>query len=157
MPKFYDNFEWEKSKTNPRWRYKVTRDYHFQTHIYGQEINQPFSRLRKDGWATLKVGFRWNGANWPAINTDNSVRASAKHDLGYQWLTQGLISAICKPLVDRVWFYATLIADGMQKARARLWLFAVTTLGSLYIKKEKEVIAEKLGAKTLEDWERGKW
>lgn len=63
-------------------------------------------------------------ANRPAINTEDSIRASCNHDFFYNLMKDGLLNRDYREVVDKL-FYEHLIEDGMVGFRALYWWKAV--------------------------------
>jgi hypothetical protein len=82
-----------------------------------------------DGHVTVAIGFIWNGASGPTIDTSDTVCASLGHDVMY-WLMQEFIlpAAMYKQPAD-LWFYERLRTDGMPDLRAWYWYRAVMKFG----------------------------
>lgn len=67
-------------------------------------------------------------ANRPAINTEDSKRASMVHDAFYSFMKDGYLSRDYREAVDKL-FYDMLIEDGMVSFRAWYWYKAVRVGG----------------------------
>ena len=94
----------DRAKENPhRYRYKVTQQpFELDTwrlreeiallDLYGErEIEHEFFTIRSNGMVWLKVGYAYNGANFPAYNDEQNVIASGIHDVICQATDLGLI------------------------------------------------------------------
>lgn len=77
---------------------------------------------------TVKIGYVWDGASGPTIDTSDSVCASLGHDVMYELIGSGDISMDNKEGAD-FWFYERLIQDGMPQFRAFYWYKAVRLFG----------------------------
>ncbi len=81
------------------------------------------------GEYTIYAGFLFD-ANFPAINTKESQRASGNHDFFYHLMKDGLLPRSYRYDVDYL-FYNILIADGMLDFRALYWWKAVRVGGEV--------------------------
>jgi len=114
-------------------------------------INQDNIRLR------INVGYAWDGASGPTIDTKDSMVATLVHDVGYQLIRQGILSEeIWKDYFDQL-FYDIFLADAIAtankrkfaimrvvgraraKVRAKIWLIAVKNFGSMALKSPREI------------------
>lgn len=96
----------------------------------GSDGEAGFIKFDKAGRITVAVGYVWDGASGPTIDTPDSVCASLGHDVLYELMRLGLLlPAVYKPIADR-WFYDRLITDGMVQYRAYAWFRAVVVFGA---------------------------
>lgn len=75
----------------------------------------------------VSTGFLFS-ANFPAINTEDSKRASMAHDFFYNLMKDGHLSRDCREAVDKL-MYDMLIEDDMPSLRAWYWYKAVRVGG----------------------------
>lgn len=107
------------------YKYQLVECYEQQTMILpATAIQAPLITLGTDGRLLIKKSYAWDGASGPTFDTQNSMRASLVHDALYQLMREGLLSLVCRPDVDRL-FYELCVEDGMWRWRARLWYWAV--------------------------------
>jgi hypothetical protein len=85
--------------------------------------------LETDGTLTIRVGYAWDGASGPTIDTRDSMRASLVHDALYQLMRIGLLARSFRPAVDNI-FRRMCKEDGMFSPRAWLWYQAVRIFAS---------------------------
>lgn len=83
------------------------------------------------GALRFKVGYAWNGASGPGIDTKNTMRGTLVHDGLYQLMSQSLLSLDYRDEADDI-MRRLFIADGMWKARARWMYWAVRKFGRPY-------------------------
>lgn len=84
-----------------------------------KHIKTDLIELTTDGTLTLAPRFDFS-ANWPAINTNDAIRAAAEHDAFYWLMKNHHLSRDYREQVD-YWFYTRLCDDGMQSFRALYW------------------------------------
>ena len=92
-------------------------------------FNTDFISITLNGVLIIRKGYAWNGANKPAINTKNSVRATEIHDALYQAIRMGFLPKSYRDEADREMRKA-LREDGMSYLRARWWYRGVRVGGS---------------------------
>lgn len=105
------------------YRYLLAEEFTIRVGITTRKpLDLPFIRLA-DGWLTIRRGYAWDGASWPAINTHDFVRGSLVHDALYQLIREGLLEAEThRPIADRL-IREICIFDGMPILRAWwVWL-----------------------------------
>ena len=92
--------------------YQVVKLFAIQTPIFPEEpIVTDFYILHKDGLLELKVGYVWNGGDWPAVNTRNMIYGSVIHDPFCQMLRAGQLDWQWRIAVNR-FFVAVLKSIG---------------------------------------------
>lgn len=111
-----------------KYKYQLTERFCFETSICPPfETKNGFLRLEPNGWLTISVGYAWDGASGPTIDTRNSMRAGLVHDALYQLMREELLSQSKRKEAD--WeFYLLLRKDGMSWIRAWIWYRAVRRL-----------------------------
>ena len=92
-------------------------------------INHMYFSVDLDGLLTIKIGYAWDGASGPAINTANSKRGSLVHDVLYQMMRLELILLEYKKTADQI-LEALCVLDGMWEWRAGNWYDAVASFGT---------------------------
>ncbi len=93
----------------------------------GVDIAADFITL-KNRELVIYVGYAYNGASGPTIDTKNSMRATAFHDAMYQLFCLELLIREFRALVDEL-FYELLRQDGMAAPRAFVWRRGVQKMG----------------------------
>ena len=118
----------------------VKKDVSFPTDIHPQDdIITEFVELKTNGLLTMKIGFFWDGASGPTINSPSSRRAACIHDGLYRLAQKKLISGETnRRKTDRI-FYDYLRADGMWKFRAKIWWRSVRRWASKSYTRRKKV------------------
>lgn len=104
------------------YRYQLREDCACTSLIRLEEhIITQFYEIRKEGTIIAKVGYAYNGANKPAINTKSFRRASLFHDIVRQAVREGRLDPKWLEEGDRLMRRIAKI-DGMNRAR-RWWTF----------------------------------
>ena len=104
------------------YKYDVKIPYNFQTCITNVEFDTEYLAMVGDGKLFVKVGYAWDGASGPALDTKNFIRGSLGHDALYQCFREGLIDRECwREYADRLLVEHTR-QDGMSKIRCR-WVY----------------------------------
>jgi hypothetical protein len=116
------------------WKYRVRVKEEYQT---GIKLSVPAYlgplTMRPDGTVILGVGYAWNGASGPAINTDTNYTASAFHDALYQMIREGLLKMSDRKRADEILRELCLRA-GMNKFRAWYFYHTVRRFGAKHCK-----------------------
>jgi len=100
------------------YKYQLVREYTTKTCIKPDEdVHHDFFEIDSTGLLTIRIGYAWNGANWPAFDTRTIMEPSLVHDVGCQAIMEGLLPRSHKACVDRE-FYKRCVASGMWRARA---------------------------------------
>lgn len=113
-----------------KWKYRLTDELMLQSRIRGIAARTEYIQMWDDGRLILRKGYAWNGATG-AIDTENSMAASAGHDALYQLIALHVIPQDKRWLADmdlRGW----CIEDGMSTERADAWYTVVRTLGVFF-------------------------
>lgn len=76
----------------------------------------------------VERGYAWDGASGPTFDTCGSTRAALVHDVLYQCMRLGYVTADSRKAADRL-FRAMLKEGGMRPLRRWLWYVAVRRLG----------------------------
>lgn len=75
------------------WKYQLTEDTGPCSYESGikidEDIDTPRISMTEDGTLTCKVGFAWNGASGPAVDTKTFMRGSMFHDAMYALMREG--------------------------------------------------------------------
>ena len=116
--------------------YELTADYVIvQTGIRGFAARVPGAFLAKTGSLTLYEGYRWDGPSGPAIDTENTMAASAAHDALYCAISKGLLrrkNPNCRKLADKL-YKKLLRQSGMNFLRRMRHYYAVRGFGGFFI------------------------
>jgi len=108
---------------------QLCSEFHFDTEVgIGWVGEAGFISFDKGGRIMVKVGYVWDGASGPTIDTPSSVCASLGHDVMYELMRLRLIPDTFKAIADK-WFYERLLTDGMLPYRAYAWYKAVCVFG----------------------------
>ena len=99
-----------------------------------KSICTEFISLSEYGVLTISVGYAWDGASGPAIDSDTIMRGSLVHDALYQLIRDGLLDESAREHADNL-LYDLCVEDGMCKFRAWYVWKAVRSFGSLANKK----------------------
>ena len=84
-----------------RYKYQITKEYWVQINIHPMApMNHVFYGLEPNGLLCIKVGYRWDGASGPTIDTKNTMRASCIHDIFYQMMRERQIRLEHKDAAD---------------------------------------------------------
>ena len=81
----------------------------------------------------IRDSYAWDGASGPTIDTKDTMVASLVHDALWQLIEEGHLPEKYRKQANSE-FYAILIASGVPRWRARLWYWAVSKLGSHWVK-----------------------
>lgn len=110
--------------------YQLAAPYHFETRCRPvQMVSMPFISLEPTGQCRLDVGFAFDGASGPVIQTKSILRRAAEHDAKYRLMREGLLDAEAnQPIADEE-FREGLVLDGTMSTRAEVFYIAVHELG----------------------------
>ena len=87
------------------YKYQLVNRVVFETGLKPNRVEgiwTSYIELTRDGKLTIKDGYAWNGANSPAINTDNLIVASLIHDVLYQLLEEYELQRSYKDEIDAI-------------------------------------------------------
>ncbi len=109
-------------------KYQLGVEYRVQTNIIGYTIDSPFVSLLPAGLLIIRLGFGWDGASGPTIDTDTSMRGALVHDALYYLLRLGKLPQTERDVADEI--LSTICKeDGMYSLRANAWEFILEYLG----------------------------
>jgi hypothetical protein len=109
-------------------KYVLAKDYYdFAPFNVDTSIFTPYGAFYITGEYRISKGFLFS-ANAPAINTEDSKRASCVHDFGYSLIKDGYLTLDYREKFDKL-MYDMLIEDGMPSFRAWYWYKAVRVGG----------------------------
>ncbi len=97
--------------------------------------SDPFYTI-KSGTISAQVGYAWDGASGPVLDTHRTLRATLIHDILYQAIRQHKIDRADRRLADRI-MLAILKEDRMWFPRRLCWYAAVRLFGRCAVKKER--------------------
>jgi len=97
----------------------------------GIEYSCRYYCLTKSGWLSILIGFAWDGASGPTLDTKNSQRGSAAHDALCQMIENGILPKSFRESADQI-LYDILREDKMAKWRASLWYKVLRKVGGAY-------------------------
>lgn len=78
------------------------------------------------------VGYSWDGASGPTIDSKTSMRASLVHDILYQCIEEGYIPISYRKAADQE-FRKICLADGMGRFRAWYYYRALRLFGGIHM------------------------
>ena len=119
------------------YKYQLAKTYAEQTPVRPPEdIHGDFYEILSTGLVVAKMGYAWDGASGPTIDTRSFMRGSLVHDILYQAIGEGRLALSWRPTADRE-LYRICREDGMWKFRAHYVLRAVRKLGGVWRKTKK--------------------
>lgn len=87
---------------HPKYKYELTRYYRAILNFGpDKRIEGRFHSFHPCGCLRVKVGYRWDGASGPTIDTKSTMRASCVHDVLYQLIREGELSRKYKAAADK--------------------------------------------------------
>lgn len=111
------------------YKYQLEETAYIQTGIKPQEkITTRFITLMPNGLLIIVRGYAWNGADWPVIQTDDTVEASLYHDALYQLIRLGSLCSLWRDAADRL-YRKVAIDAGMPHVRAQSHYIALKLFG----------------------------
>ena len=112
-------------KIRKGYKYQVAEDFIVKLKINpGIIYSGRYFKLTSTGWLTIKEGYAYDGASGPTIDTDNTYRAAAVHDVLYQMMREGVLPQSFRKSADLI-MYKMLREDGMWYARAKSWYISL--------------------------------
>ena len=110
------------------WKYTLDETYshllHFDT---GVKVSKPYYEI--DGkLLIIRVGYSWDGASGPTVDTEDSMRGSLVHDTLYQAIREGCIKSSFRRKSDRE-LSKILKSEGMARLRRWYWRVGVRLFG----------------------------
>lgn len=121
------------------YKYQVRYDFELDTNIIGYSAAMPFHSLQPDGKMFFKMGYAWDGASGPTIDTANSIVPALFHDGCYQFMRAGLLPDTLFHKVNDE-FHRLLLERKMWKLRADAWWRGVESFGSAHAAVQPERI-----------------
>lgn len=111
-----------------KYKYQLMSPHRFDSGIKGYSAITEFILLFEDGHITAKSGYAWDGASGPAIDTDNFIIPSLKHDILYQLIRMKVLPETARKQAD-ILLRKDCLANGMWRLRAWWVYFGVRTGG----------------------------
>ena len=96
-------------------------------------------RLYQFGTLRIDPGFRWDGASGPTMDTPSTFKASLVHDALYMLIREGHLRKSDRGRCDEILYYI-LVAEGMWKWRAKIWLWFIKLFGAYAVKRKKKLM-----------------
>jgi hypothetical protein len=120
------------------YKYQTACDYRIKLEVIPyQPVCLPFISMDMTGDTLIRMGYAWDGASGPTIDTRNTMIGSLVHDMLYQLIRLGLIDPKYKEYADRM-LKEICIEDGMNTIRAAVWCQAVKMFGGPSCKPDTE-------------------
>jgi len=123
-------FKYRKTK---KYKYEAMEVYEAATGILGYQCDSHFAHLAPNGMLTIDLGFLWNGASGPAIDTKSFMRSSALHDALYGFMISGQLPHRFRDECDDL-LKEWSLQDGMGRRRAGYVRWAVGKFGARWMK-----------------------
>ena len=103
-------------------KYQLTRDHVFTLPPYFDHIEYESKFIRiADSKVVVLAGYAWDGPSGPAVDTENFMRGSLRHDVKYQLMRLGVIWQKFRGTAD-LQLIEDCDADGMWKIR-QAWVY----------------------------------
>ncbi len=108
------------------YKYQLTRTFSM-TLPFGApfDISTEYIDFYFSGQIVIRVGYAWDGASGPTIDTQDSIRGSLLHDALYQLMRVGYLNAAYYRQKADALLRDVCEQDGMIKLRADAWYEAV--------------------------------
>ena len=127
------NHGYHYARTNSdKWPYRIKRRVFFLDPVLdGLDVRHSLFVI-KNGCITIEAGYHWNGCNG-VKDTEENLRASLFHDVGYQCLQDKLIkrSFFNRLRFDKL-FRIILKDDGMHWLERQVYYYALRAFGWYY-------------------------
>ena len=103
------------------WKYRL---YDSKTYSTGIQLDTAiiteYINMSQDGLLIIKMGYVWDGASGPTIDTKNTMVPSLIHDALYQLMRGNYLDRKWRKRADEI-LYEALRERGMWKVRAKTW------------------------------------
>jgi len=119
------------------YKYEVRETFVFQMAIRGIYVDTKFFALFENGQLFAKVGYAFDGASGPAIDTDTILIPALAHDLLYQLMREGYLPRTYREYADD-YLKELCLECGMWKVRANWVHWAVRHFAKRSSEPEKE-------------------
>lgn len=119
---------------------KITKGYKYKVaerYVVKLPINPKVSykckqfELQSDGWLIIEDTYCYDGASGPTIDTANTYRGAAVHDVLYQLMRIGVLPRSFRKNADLT-MYMMLKEDGMWEIRAQSWYISLRSFAGKY-------------------------
>jgi len=130
------------------YRYQLECDAFFDTPLRPvNAIITEYIVLLPCGQLIIRKGYAWNGPNFPAIHTRQSIIASLPHDALYQLISLGLLTDDWRKQAD--YLLASIVSAPVEgelflnkwrKIRGKYYFYAVDRFGCKYAHSVKSVV-----------------
>lgn len=123
--------------TKYNYKFKVEKTLTVKLPFTFNNFTHPYIKLI-NGNLTINIGYAWDGASGPVIDTKNTLIASLVHDALYQAMRLNLIpnNEDTRKLADKT-FYNILKDHKVFVLRRSIWYFAVRVFGRFFYKKKQ--------------------
>ena len=112
------------------YKYQLAETYCISTSICPVlAVDTEFIALTLEGRLTIRIGYAWDGASGPALDTPSSMRASLVHDALYQLMRQRLLDEARQRQAADDLFRQICLEDGMNRFRADYFHYFVRQFG----------------------------
>ncbi len=120
------------------YKYELVDTVMVQTDITGLDIDTEYIALFENGQLFVKLGYAWDGASGPAIDTKTIMRGSLVHDSLYQLMREGHLDRTkYRDAADQL-LRKICLEDGMWKVRANWVYWAVKSFAKRSSEPEKD-------------------
>ena len=123
------------------YKYQLVENEYFHGDVLPTKplIDTEYIALDDNGDLTIRAGYAWDGASGPAIQTQDSMRASLIHDAYYQLIRQGYVDMSYREQADSA-YRRVCIEDGMPHPRAQAHYIALRMFGATAAMAESEPV-----------------
>ena len=123
------------------YKYQLVENKYFHGDILPSKplVDTEYIALDDNGDLTIRSGYSWDGASGPAIQTQDSMRASLIHDAYYQLIRQGHVDMSYREQADSA-YRRICIEDGMSHPRAQAHYIALRMFGATAAMAESEPV-----------------
>ena len=125
---------------HPIYKYELLLPVEYNVDITGIPILHEFFMLNDVGIVTAEVGYRWDGASGPTIDTPSNMRGSLFHDILWQMLAEGLLPETYRRHSNKI-MKQIFKKDGMSAFRAWYYYNAVNMFGTAYLVSKRKKLA----------------
>ena len=103
------------------YKYQLEEPYAVQTPVIGYNIQTRYFTLYPNGYMVVGVGYAWDGASGPTLDSKSSMTPSLVHDVFCQMMRDKLISYDLWQDTINAFFKKQCIDCGMNPLRAAIW------------------------------------
>lgn len=134
-----DTLEVPPLKFKSGYKYQNHEDYTIHTGIKSAGGGNHFVNITPEGVLFIRLGYAWDGASGPAINTLNFRTGSMVHDAIYQLIREGVLTMEDRHAGDQL-LRAIILKKGMWRVRAWWVYHAVDTFGERWMKGRSDAV-----------------